>query len=317
MIQRAPTLDTSVIIPAFNAQKTLGEQLAALARQRVPFAWEILVCDNGSKDGTSDVVRSWEQSLPNLMLVDASARPGPSAARNIGADHARGKALLFCDADDVVNDDWLSAMHAALQSADFVAGGRRYTLLNKATAGPADWTEPLFTKSFLPQLPAGSGSNLGVDAELFDRVGGFDESMRAAEDIDLCWRVQLAGYPLVAQPDAVIQMRRRTGLWEIFRQSYSYGAGDRILLHKYAVIIASRSSRQTFVRTAEPPDGGTSEPARIRRAAHNVVGRRFPSDLAFAVDRYARRLGLRFGRVDRSAPRVTLGPPSTSGALDA
>jgi glycosyltransferase involved in cell wall biosynthesis len=306
-----------VVIPAFNARKTLGEQLAALARQRVTFAWEILVCDNGSRDGTPDVVRSWEQSLPNLVLVDASARRGPSAARNIGADHARGKALLFCDADDVVDDDWLAAMHAALQRADFVAGGRRYSLLNKAASGPADWTDPLFTKPFLPQLPAGSGSNLGVDAELFDRAGGFDESMRAAEDIDLCWRIQLAGHPLLAQPDAVIQMRRRTGLRQIFRQSYSYGAGDRILLHKYADLIVSSPSGHPSAVAAERVDGEPSERARIRRAVRNAVRLRFPVDLAFAVDRFARRLGLRFGRVDRSAPRVTLGPPNTSGAMDA
>ena len=315
MSEPAPTLDVSVIVPAFNAQETLGEQLAALARQQVAFDWEILVCDNGSRDGTSDVVRVWGQDLPNLVLVDASARRGPSAARNIGAERARGKALLFCDADDVVDENWLPAMYSALQRAHFVAGARRYTLLNRKTDGPADWTEPLFTKDFLPQLPAGSGSNLGVDAELFEQVGGFDETMRTAEDIDLCWRIQLAGHALVAAPGAVIQMRRRTGLRAVFRQSYSYGAGDKMLLHKYADLIAAESSGEPS--RMEPRDSHAGAQPRIRGAVRKAFRLQRPADITFAVDRIAHRLGLRFGAVNRNAPRVARGQADPSGAADA
>src|SRR5690242_355556 len=103
-----PVPELSVVIAAFDAQHTLGEQLDALAGQDVGFAFEVLVCDNGSRDATPALVRRRQEHEPWLRLVDASARRGPSAARNIGAGHARGRFLAFCDADDVVGQGWLA-----------------------------------------------------------------------------------------------------------------------------------------------------------------------------------------------------------------
>src|SRR5690606_34073255 len=125
-----PTPEASVVIAAFNAERTLGEQLAALSRQAVRFPWEVLVCDNGSTDGTVAVVTEWQGRLPQLRLVDASARRGPGAARNAGAARALSPLLLFCDADDVVADDWLAPLHGALQREVFVTGNSRRPVLN-------------------------------------------------------------------------------------------------------------------------------------------------------------------------------------------
>src|SRR5690606_31786877 len=83
--------ELSVVIAAFDARATLGEQLDALAARDVDFAVEVLVCDNGSRDGTPDLVRRRQEREPWLRLVDASARRGPSAARNIGAGQAAGR----------------------------------------------------------------------------------------------------------------------------------------------------------------------------------------------------------------------------------
>lgn len=297
--------EVSVVIPAFNAEQTLGEQLAALSRQAVPFRWEILVCDNGSRDGTVRIVREWQGRLSQLKLVDASARRGPGAARNIGAASAKASLLFFCDADDVVADDWVHEMHQALQKADFVAGGRRYSLLNSKASGPADWEAPLFTKPFLPQLPAATSSNLGVRTAVFRGVGGFDELLQTAEDIDLCWRIQLDGHPLEGRPEAIVHIRRRGNLAAVFRQAYAYGAGDRVLQHKYAEVIAS----SPFLAGVErPPDSApTSEVAiagPLSRAWRKMLRLRYPIDLTFAVDRMARRLGHRFGAIGPSMSRV-------------
>jgi glycosyltransferase involved in cell wall biosynthesis len=290
------TPEVTVVIPAFNAEHTLGEQLAALSRQAVPFGWEILVCDNGSRDATVKVVQAWQERMAHVRLVDASARRGPGAARNIGAAEANAALLLFCDADDVVADDWLHEMHQALQESDFVAGGRRYSVLNAKATGPADWEAPLFTKPFLPQLPAATSSNLGVKAVVFRKVGGFDESLPTAEDIDLCWRIQLEGHPLVGRPEAIVHIRRRASLAAVFKQAYAYGAGDRMIQHKYSDVIAS--SRLPGGIAGASVQTTTSEPVRPRplsRIWRKVLRRRSRVDLTFAVDRLARRLGGRFG----------------------
>ncbi|HEY4573152.1 MAG TPA: glycosyltransferase family A protein, partial [Thermoanaerobaculia bacterium] len=100
----------SVVIPCLNAAATLGVQLAALTRQSWPGGWEVIVADNGSTDGSREIVESYRGRLPGLALVDASDRRGQAHARNLGAAAATGDALLFCDADDEVAPGWMEAL---------------------------------------------------------------------------------------------------------------------------------------------------------------------------------------------------------------
>ena len=91
----------SIIIPCRNAARTIEETLQALADQKWPAAWEVIVADNGSTDNLARVVAKYTLRIPHLRLVDASARRGASYARNIGVNAATGEYILFCDADDV------------------------------------------------------------------------------------------------------------------------------------------------------------------------------------------------------------------------
>ena len=67
-------LDASVVIPAFNAEATIADQLTALAGQRTDASFEVLVCDNGSTDGTRGVVEHFADRMPLLRLVDADRK---------------------------------------------------------------------------------------------------------------------------------------------------------------------------------------------------------------------------------------------------
>src|SRR5258706_4249279 len=111
----------SVIIPCFNSEATLGAQLSALAAQSSTYAWEVLVADNGSRDGTAALAKSFRDRLPALRIVDASATRGAAYARNAGAQAAQGSALLFCDADDEMAAGYLETMGRALDGNDFIA----------------------------------------------------------------------------------------------------------------------------------------------------------------------------------------------------
>ncbi|WP_159448833.1 glycosyltransferase family 2 protein [Demequina sp. NBRC 110053] len=250
--ERPPRI--SVIIPAYNAEATLGEQLDAMLRQDCGEPFEVVVSDNGSTDGTAALVNRYGGSLPHLRRVDSSARRGPGAARNVGAAAASGDLLLFCDADDVAADSWVRLMTDALSAHEFVGGGWELQSLNPGHH-LAHIEPPVLTYvSFMPELPAHGGGNLGIRRHLFERVQGFDESLRVGEDIDLCWRVQLAGATLEPAGHAIVSVRVRSGVAAAWRQGWLYGRGERELRRRYA-----STARQLA------QDDGVGRKARVRR----------------------------------------------------
>ncbi|WP_248146054.1 glycosyltransferase [Microbacterium aoyamense] len=300
----------SVVIPAYNAASTIEDQFRALARQQVTFPWEVLVCDNGSTDDLAAVVDEWADRLP-LRLVDASFRRGASAARNIGVTAARGASIAFCDADDVVADDWLELMDAALAVDDFIGAGGRRRYVHSTDENPEYFTWAINAMPYFPQLPFTGGGHMGVRTELFRRFGGFDESVRIAEDVEFCWRLQLAGHVLTGHPEAVVNVRSRDGLRALLRQSYNTGRGERQLRHTFARVIAAYAAQ--YPAPEPPPSGNTVVPrdaptSLVGRAMRKLVSLRRPSDLARVGRLIAYRLGHRFGRIDRS--RATVDPPS-------
>jgi glycosyltransferase involved in cell wall biosynthesis len=228
----------SVVLPLLNAAPVLDQQLQALAGQTYTGAWELVVADNGSTDASLDVVERWRERLPALRVVDASDRGGAAAARNLGAELARGDAIAFCDADDVVAPGWLAALSGALQHHDLVAGSHEHDALNPG--GTANWhgrsfeTGPPVAMDF---RPFASGSNMAVSRAAFFQVGGFDEQFgrlgAAGEDVDLSWRLQGAGHRLHFEPDAVVFYRHRHELRGVWRQYLQYGLADVWLYERF------------------------------------------------------------------------------------
>jgi glycosyltransferase involved in cell wall biosynthesis len=124
----------SVIIPARDAETTIGRQLDALAAQDHPGGWEVTVVDDGSADETAAVAASRRPHLPRLRVVRTpdDGESGVNRARNLGAGHSAGDLLLFCDADDIVAPGWLSALAGALGGAAAVGGALERRTLNNA-----------------------------------------------------------------------------------------------------------------------------------------------------------------------------------------
>jgi glycosyltransferase involved in cell wall biosynthesis len=225
----------SVIMACFNGADTIATQLDALAQQQWSEPWELIIADNGSTDNTLAIVGRYQERIPHLRVVDASARRGQPYALNVGARAAKADALVFVDADDEVAPGWVAAIGDALARYEFVASRFDVKKLNsgwvlESRGQPQNNDLQAYNPPFLPF--AGS-SGLGVRRARHEAVGGFDESMPVVFDTDYCFRIQLAGAPLHFVPEAVLHIRHRDSLSGIYRQARRWAEYNVLLYKKY------------------------------------------------------------------------------------
>lgn len=225
----------SIIVPYRNAAAVIGDQLEALAHQCCTRPWEVVVVDNGSTDGTRAVVERFRARLPRLTVVQAREKAGAAYARNCGVVAAVGENVAFCDADDEVAPDWLAAVDAALLQHQAIAFRTETKQLNIGRGTPnreIRQCDGLQLYTYPPYLPY-SGATIALRRQLYLQLGGFDESMLACEDADLCWRLQHAGIPLHFARDAVVHIRLRSNLRAMCRQARTWGEYNVVLYKKF------------------------------------------------------------------------------------
>ena len=201
-----PRPRVSVVVVVKDGEAHLGRQLAALDAQVGSPSFEVVVADNGSRDGTATLARAWAQGPLHApaaaVVLDAGARPGIPYARNLGVLASRGEVIAFCDADDVVAPDWVAALERAVTGPGLV-GGRKDAVGEDGRPRDGVTVRGLTGTAY---LPFAATCNLAVTRDCFFDLGGFDESLPpyGFEDVDFCWRAQLAGYPLVYADDAAV-----------------------------------------------------------------------------------------------------------------
>ena len=229
----------TVIIPAYNAENVISEQLEALKAQCYEGDWEIIVVNNGSTDNTVDIVAGYQQTMPNLKLAHALGKQSKGYATNRGVQNACGDAFVFCDADDVAAPNWIKAMAEALQTHDVVAGALEDRVLNQYSVWRPPQTENQIQKSLkknhLDFLPFALGCNLAISRDAFESVGGFVECENfVCEDVDLSWRLQIQGYTIHYAPEAIMHYRFRTTYKAYWRQIAAYAACAPLLYKRFA-----------------------------------------------------------------------------------
>lgn len=224
----------SVVIPALNAAQTLAVQLDAVLDQATDFQFEVVVADNGSTDGTPQIVEQFAARDDRVRLVDASEAPlGGAAAKNWGVRAANAPLIAFCDADDMVAPQWLANLYDALQHDPVVVCTRDFSRLNPPSeAGPA------VTTYSMGKAPGISGGAFGIARDLYIDAGEFDEFFAGAVDSEFAVRLFLISgrVPGIAH-GSVVHVRNPRGLKSQFRRARALGRSIPVLEQRFPTVM--------------------------------------------------------------------------------
>ena len=179
----------SAVIPAYNAERFVGDAIESVLAQTVPVK-ECIVVDDGSTDGTAEIVRAFDAPVRLLQQENR----GVSAARNRGARESRGALLGFLDADDrwfpTRLDQQLDRLQTSPRAEAVVCAteivDERGVVLGEIRPDPDVTAEALL---LCRASVVSVSSNLLIRREAFDAVGGFDESLSTSADWALTYRL--------------------------------------------------------------------------------------------------------------------------------
>lgn len=244
--QVAPTPVISVVMPVFNEQSHLDDQLDALSAQDIKGPWKVVISDNGSTDDTRDLVLARRSAFPvRLRLVDSTARRGAAHARNAGILAARAPLIAFCDGDDVVSRAWLSSALRGLADHDVVGGPLRRLV------------EPFDPHSArLPYTSIADDSimtcSVALRREVLERAGGFDATFSGygREDHELSVRLWKVGARFGHEEGMEAHYRLEPNQWTFTRKIYLSAIADTRVWKRHPDVFPGRQSRGYVIREA-------------------------------------------------------------------
>jgi glycosyltransferase involved in cell wall biosynthesis len=200
----------SVVMPCHNAAPYVGEAVDSVLGQSYPHV-ELVVVDDGSTDGSTDILQGLAAGHPERIALIYQNRSGPFAARNRALTRANGNYIAFLNAGDVWHPDALRLMHDALQTAPADIAWCGWQDIGEAATDPT------------PKLPPGLDASEAaghvlehgtwpincalIRRHLIDELRGFSERAPTAMDYDL-WLRMLARQPRLVRVPDVLAYRR-------------------------------------------------------------------------------------------------------------
>ena len=212
----------SVIIPAYNAARTLVRTIEAVRSQTVP-PQEILIVDDGSTDQTPQLA----QTFSDVRYLHQD-NAGPATARNTGAATAKGEILFFTDSDCIPHRDWLEKGLSGFKEEKIGAVCGSYGIANPETRlARGVHGEILYRHHHLmPERPKAFGSyNFGVRRAVFEQVGGFLGQYRHAsgEDNDLSYKILNSGYDIYFVRDCLVDHMHPERVGRYLKEQFRHG----------------------------------------------------------------------------------------------
>ncbi|RQQ44462.1 glycosyltransferase [Burkholderia stagnalis] len=228
-------IDASVVIAVCNDLR-VSRLLETLKSQDCqPYAFEILVIENGTHD-LEDICNRFREDI-TIRYYHQEA-PNSAAARNIGLKHARGRYILMTDADVIVTNTWVRRLIESLDNSNHGAVGGAIRKASMDTWVQKSAITIVDGQSLLSYLPASPypyvvGANVAYRAQLVREVGGFDEELKSGADVDICYKLGYAGQTIGLAPEAIIYHEDRSTLRKHFQRFAFYAEYQVLLFAKY------------------------------------------------------------------------------------
>jgi len=201
----------SVVIPVYNEEESIKACLETLCRQTTKEPFEVVIADNNSTDKSVEVIKTFSDRL-NLVIVPAK-KQGRGAARKVGFAHAKADILFSTDADTRVPPRWIASLGSHFLDPK-VVGVTTFCYITDCSPRintVFNLTQPVFAtlyRWFFKHYWF-SGFSFAIRKEVYEKVGGIDDSLDAQEDTDLSNRVYKLGKILVDRRVKVQMSGRR------------------------------------------------------------------------------------------------------------
>lgn len=235
----------SLIFPAKNEGNNVKSTLESAMKVKTTYPIEMIVVDDGSEDGSCDFIES-STGNGQIKLVRTEGI-GLPRAKNLGAEHASGTYLIFCDAHLFFEDHWIDWLIEPIEQgkADGTTpgiaptnnpevAGYGQTLNHELAVQWNGWKQNPFQTAVLP------GGCYAVSKQVFQDIGGFDQGFQVwgYEDVEISIKMWLFGYKCYAQPKVKILHLFRTAhpyrvtydhvYYNMLRMAYSHFSEERI-----------------------------------------------------------------------------------------
>jgi len=299
----------SVVIPAYNEEKSLAKTLKSLARQTYK-PKEIIVVDNGSTDKTAQIAHKYGAK------VIYEPQKSVAFARQKGFDAATGEIIATTDSDSIVPPDWLTTfVREFAKNPQLVVVSGMYDFYN---GSPLLRTLTyLFNYHMFALFGWYSGANMAVKKEAFIKVGGFNTSINLSEDSDLCQRLKkigkvrrLAFFKVKTSARRFNQLGLIGGLWDysvnyikfklnIQTKKVSFRAGSEVNEAKLAKLLTYSFGLLIFIFAF------IMIPANPVHAKVNSVRKRFSHQVTLTVKKGSRMVTEEISDVSQTTKKVT------------